>query len=253
MEYKLTEDAQIQASFAHRIGQIFLQYENYQTSLPIEEKFEATLVIALLHSMMAHCAELIKERKPEKMQIGLDDLIRLANRELNNSPSLLGLTTDCIIERWPSTKAATYRDALQCIRNALSHPLPQNQNRYARTGYTSENNQQNQINAFIFTHSPWVGPKGNLNPRFKLANENNKTAVEEMKNEINKWARDNNVINIEYTSINGFLTPTIDGKEFIPVFRICINVHGLRLLLLGLSDYLSEPLQLFEKKAVMSL
>jgi hypothetical protein len=243
MEYERTEDAQIQADFAGRAGQVLLQYERLKSQLPLNEQYEATLAIALLQTVLTQCQELLKKyRSPGKAPQGLQELVAMANRGFHEPPPMLGLTEDCILERWPSEKPVEYRDLIECIRHALSHPLPQNSEGLPRTGYTTHNGSSGLIEAFVFTQSPWVGPSGALKPEFR-AGKGERTKLAEAASKVNKWARGAGVANVALIETKEGYLPARDGALFVPVMRVRLDIAQLRLLLLALSDYLSEPLR----------
>lgn len=240
MEYERTEDAQIQSDFAGRAGQILLQYECCKEGRPADQQFEATLAIALLQTMLTQCQELLKKyRNPAKAPEGLEGLVAMANRGFDEPPPLLGLTQACILERWPSERAVQYRDLIECIRNALSHPLPQTKEGLPRTGYTTQKGSSGLIEAFVFTQSPWVGPSGVLLPQFRPGSDEKKRL--DAKSSIQRWGANSQVTRLELAETKDGFKPMRDGKPFVPVMRVRLDVAQLRLLVLALSDYLSEP------------
>lgn len=243
MEYERTDDSQIQADFAGRVGHILMQYERFKPALPLSEQYEATLSIALLQTLLTQCQELLKNHRSSKnAPQGLEGLVAMANRGFDEPPPLLGLTNDCILERWPSEKPVKYRDLIECIRNALSHPLPQNKEQHPRTGYTTIKGASDLIEAFIFTQSPWVGPSGSLLPQYRPG-KSEKKKFEDASIKISNWSRNFGVENVVLSETNDGYLPMRNGVSFVPVMRVRLDVAQLRLFVLALSDYLSEPLQ----------
>jgi hypothetical protein len=243
MEYERTEDAQIQADFAGRVGQVLLQYENFMLKVPQDQRFEATLSIALLQTMLTQCQELLKKhRSPKSAPQGLEALVAMANRGFNEAPPLLGLTQSCILERWPSAIPVKYRDLIECIRNALSHPLHQNNEQLPRTGYTTQMGSSGLIEAFLFTQSPWVGPSGALLPQFR-SRKGDRNKFDEAALKITNWARNSGVESVVLTETQDGFVPMRNGMPFVPVMRVRLEVAQLRLFVLALSDYLYEPLR----------
>lgn len=243
MEYERTEDAQIQADFAGRAGQVLLQYERLKPQLPLNEQYEATLAIALLQTMLTQCQELLKKyRSPGKAPQGLQELVAMANRGFHEPPPMLGLTQDCILERWPSEKPVKYRDLIECIRHALSHPLQQNSEGLPRTGYTTQKGVSGLIEAFVFTQSPWVGRSGALLPQYRVG-KGERTKLEEAGINITKWASGASVANVALIETKEGYLPARDGALFVPVMRVRLDIAQLRLFVLALSDYLSAPLR----------
>lgn len=244
MEYERTDDVQIQADFAGRTGQILLQYERCKEGLPAHLQFEATLAIALLQSLLTQCQELLKKyRNPAKAPEGLEGLVSMANRGFDEPPPLLGLTQACILERWPSERAVKYRDLIECIRNALSHPLPQTSEGLPRTGYTTQMGSSGLIEAFVFTQSTWVGPSGLLLPEYR-PRQGEEKKFDDANIKITNWARNVNVENVVLIETDDGYLPMRNGMPFVPVMRVRLDADQLRFFVLALSDYLSEPLRL---------
>jgi hypothetical protein len=243
MEYERTEDGQIQADFAARVGQVLLQYDHLKEKLAVEQQFEATLTICLLQSMLTQCQQLLDRlHYPDRAPYGLDELVEMANRDLGESPPLLGLSKDCIQEIWPSSKGIKYRDLIEYIRNALSHPLPQTDMGFARTGFITQRSDSGAINYFIFTASPWVDHKGNLESKWKAKSINPKN-IQSLQDRLDGWVGKHGVVGVELKKqSDGWVLPTLYGQLFVPVIRIQLDVFQLRTFLLALSDYLSAPL-----------
>jgi hypothetical protein len=69
MEYQRTDDGQIQAAFAQRVGQLLVQYDAWRSQVPSVERYESTLTIALLQSLLTTCQELLrKKRLPRELE-----------------------------------------------------------------------------------------------------------------------------------------------------------------------------------------
>lgn len=246
MEYSQTPDGQIQSDLAGRLGQLLLQYESLRINLPIEKQFEATLTLSLLQTILTQCQELLrKKRDPAKAPRGLEELVWLADRELEARPSLLGLDSSCVNEVWPSSKPLKYRDIIECLRNALSHPLPQTSEGLPRTGYTALSANNGAVQSFKFTQSPWVDTDGNLERRCRAKSGTNAETISEAERVvkfIQGWTGTRGITGVTLgEDSNGLLIPTLNGMPFVPVMRIELNVGQLRVMTLSLSDYLSEP------------
>ena len=241
MEYERTEDGQIQADFALRAGQLLVQYDHLRHQLPSEQQFEATLTIALLQSMLTMCHELLRNRHPRNPSKSLEELLSMAKRTLDAEPTLLGLTKECVLERWPSARGVTYRDVVECIRNALSHPLPQQPGSLPRTGFTTELSGSGQVTAYVFTQSEWVESSGSRLKSVYVPKAGKDVGLEAMKKKVDLWASNNRVDGIDFVLENGFWKVVLNGTQFIPVCRIRLDVAQLRIFTTGLSDYLSEP------------
>lgn len=243
MEYERTEDGQIQADFAGRAGQVLLQYDQFKQKLPADQQFEATLAIALLQTMLTQCYELLKKyRHPDKAPRGLEELVVMANRGFDEPPPMLGITQSCILKRWPSERPVLYRDVIECIRNALSHPNPQNCKGWPQTGYTTQQSDSGFIEAYVFTQSPWVDRSGGIKPTF-CAKRKDVKKQEDVASKIRDWSRNNAVDELQLLELNGVCVPARNGEPFVPIMRVRLDVVQLRLFTLALSDYLSEPIR----------
>jgi hypothetical protein len=238
MEYERTADGQIQAAFARRAGQLLVQYDIFKLNLPPKDRFESTLCISLLQSMLTTAAEQLKGKKTPSNK----ELRTIASREVNKEPTLFGLEPSCITQRWPSTRGLMYREVIECMRNALSHPLPQKKGVYPTTGYTTWS-ASDGIEGFTFVQSPFVARDGErLIPRL-LSSDGLSSSREKLEVEMNRWAENYAVptLNIDVTE-GGALAIFQNERLFIPVLCIDINTPSLRTFAIALSELLSEPL-----------
>lgn len=248
MEYERTDDGEIQADFARRVGQILLQYDQWRQQVPTVDQYESTLTIALLQSLLTMCQELIRKKK--RVALELQAVVQLANRSLEKQPSLLGLSSDCVLESWPSERGLTYREVIDCLRNALSHPGPQNNCRYPRTGFTSVPGPAGQIAAYEFTQSSWVNSTGSdLLPSFS-PKVTGSIPPEKLVSNVDAWAKNHNVEGIDVGQVRGRWLPVRYGEPFLPVLKLRVSVAALRVFTIGLSDYLSEPVRSERREAL---
>lgn len=247
MEYERTDDGEIQADFARRVGQVLVQYDQWRQQVPTVEQYESTLTIALLQSLLTMCQELIRKKRvaPE-----LQAVVQLANRPLEKQPSLLGLSSHCVLESWPSERGLTYREVIDCLRNALSHPGPQIGCRYPRTGFTSVPGPDGQIASYEFTQSSWVNSTGSdLLPSFS-PKVTGTIPPEKLVSNVHAWAKNHNVEGIDVRQVRGRWLPLRYGELFLPVLKLRVSVGALRVFTIGLSDYLSEPVQSERREAL---
>jgi len=237
MEYERTEDGQIQAAFASRIGQILLQYEQFCVGLPESQRFEATLAVSLLQTMLTSSLEALEARRSKALNAG-------AGRSLLDDPAQFGLNPGCILQSWSSARALTYWDVFKCLRNALSHPGTQGNSRYERTGFTSDQSGSASVTAYVFTQSPWVNSKGSaLLPRFapKGRDADSKVNLEKLAQD---WASNHAVEGLVVCHDDlGFWRVHRNDEPFLPVLQLRLGVQQLRTLTLILIDHLAETLQ----------
>lgn len=243
MEYERTEDGQIQAAFAQRVGLLLVQYDNWRQQVPEVEQFESTLTISLLHSLLTMCQELIRKNTKKSGQPALVAIGQLASCSLEDKPNLLGLSRDCVVEQWPSERELTYREVIECLRNALSHPGPQTNKGLPRTGFTSLPGSSGLVEAYEFTQSPWVNSTGSdLSPRFHSQDAGD-CPPEQLLAQVDSWAKNYKVDGVEVKRLKGCWQAMRGGQPFVPVLRLRIDVRQLRVFTAGLSDYLSEPVR----------
>lgn len=254
MEYERTPDAQMQADFARRIGRIAEQYERSCTSIPLEERYDATLLLSLLQALLTNCAELLKH-KPEQKNPALK---QLTSRNLGQDPTLLGFQRTSVVEQWPSSRSLTYRELLECMRNAMSHPCTQTHEGLPQTGYTSWQSNSGVIEGFTFTQSPWVNSKGSdLKPKYvpceMKEGKKDENAESELRKEMQSFWKNYSVPDLSVRSDGtGHLRIYHGDKPFVPVLRLRLDVKQLRMLTMSLSEYLAEPLERVRQQAVMN-
>lgn len=249
MEYERTDDGQIQAAFAQRAGQLLVQYDQWRYQVPTVEQFESTLTIALLQSLLTICKELIERGRPSR---GTESLAWFFNRSLDEEPSVFGLTPDCVTQRWPSERPMTYRDIIGYLRNALSHPLLQTSSGLPTTGFTTVPGPSGLIEAYEFTQSPWVNNKGKLYAKYYSDAPGN-APPDKLLSEVKSWSSSNHVCRLSVERVNGKWQAVRDGDNFVPVLRLRITVPQLRVFATSLSDFLSEPVRLYESALNQSL
>lgn len=240
MEYQRTEDGEIQAAFAQRVGQLLVQYDHWRDQVPAVAQYESTLTIALLQSLLTMCQELLRKKR---VPLELEAVTHLASRSLEDRPALLGLSTDCVLQCWPTKRGLTYRTVIECLRNALSHPCPQSRTGLPQTGYTTVPSLSGFIEAYEFTHSPWVNGSGSdLTSKYFSRDEAN-NPPHELEKAVNFWASNQGVVGLDFAKVNGRWQAVLNGEPFIPVLRLRLSVKKLRVFTAGLSDYLSEPVR----------
>lgn len=150
--YIETPDGHIQASWAARIGELHLQYKFLTKDLECKNKFNATISISLLCSLLCYIDELLENDKIQESKI--HDFFNLEKEEILHYSNNIGNP--------PAKKI------IECLRNATCHPLGDQSihKRHKITGFRSYNsrkaNNEEFIEGFIFTHSPKVTNDGKL-------------------------------------------------------------------------------------------
>ena len=229
MEYIKTSDGQIHADFARRAGKLLLQYEETSTQRQPEDDCEATLTLCLLQALLTNCIEILNS----KSKADGTGLRAIAGRSFYQEPILFGFNSGCITHQWAPGQQLEFRHVLGCIRNALSHPLPQNIGTYKTTGYTTWMSGSGNIEGFTFVQSPWVSRSGKtLQDRFKV-DESNVAALQKT---MDKWVSEYGTSNLAIRQIPKRLYQIYLGEEpFVPYLQLDFTTRQLRTLTLTLS------------------
>ena len=219
MEYYRTDKGQIYADIAYRLGKIVTQYEKLSVN---EEKFEATLTIAVLQNLLTNCSEHVKQMIPRSGSIFQEDIESVG----------WGLLETCWVEN-------TYEEDLilenfiKRVRNAISHPTELNVERnYPSTGYTTLKDNSGVIKTFQFIDSP----DSKWNRQLGFCEEN----------KIKEYIRRNEATlpkNIHYSEIRSKYFLTVNSKPFIRISRINLSVEELTSFVKNLANYLAQPIQ----------
>lgn len=224
MEYYRDHKSQIYADMAYRLGKIVTQYEKFVLN---EDKFESTLYISVLQSLIVYGNEHIKNMsRREKM----NSIFRKNISEID-----WGVDDKC----W---KINTYDEEKNLInfvkrlRNPLSHPTLININsEYPSTGFTTIKDDSYIINNFRFVDSPdtrYNRPKEYSENRIKkLIQDRNNKFPEGISHE-----RISNDSNQKCKLILG-------GKQFIRISIIDLHKEQLGKFTKCLANYLAQPIQ----------
>jgi hypothetical protein len=227
--YYRTKDGQVMADIAYRIGRIAVQYESLD--LPSEENFESTLYLTALQNLLTQCQELYKamkssDRKKECLAASVSDV-----------PGLWGIRKEFITKYSFEDEKLTYDDFLRHTRNAMSHPTALDIESFTpSTGYSTQRDISKEISKYIFISSPDVR-KNNRLKEFR-----SRKSIEDHQE---KYLR--NYKDIEIVEVIDRRTITYqlkkNGEPFLRICRIDLPVSALRSLVLGLSNYLAQPIQ----------
>lgn len=223
MEYYRTEDGQIQAELARRLGIVLTQYHEKIDSL---EKYEVSLSLSILQTLLTNCVELLNKLSEGQRR----------NNPISESPILSeiwGFDEKNIITstfKQPNLNAAM---VIRHIRNALSHPtsLDLNSN-FKTTGYTTRNNSST-IKSIVFISSP------DLNNKRNPKTYKNFKDAERFKKVMGDFPDDVEITQIEDEK---FIF-TCSGKAFYRIFEIELTPSNLLTLTYSLSEFLSLPLK----------
>lgn len=154
MEYQ-REDGVIRAGFALHAWRLLKQYEQLTKGLSPALRYEATLTVCVLQSLLTNCYELYMylDKKSPQMLGDLEAYVE----------SLLADPDVQVTSTFP-TEVLNARTVIQHIRNALSHPTMEVKDP-PTTGYTTVEDGTGHIVRMRFTDSPDLGFKGRVKER----------------------------------------------------------------------------------------
>lgn len=228
MEYQRQYDT-IQADFALRAGRLLAQYDQVESDEP---RFDGTLTICVLQSLLTQCSELIKFLQK-------DDLTAdFFARPVTDCADDWGLSTGLVhTDTFPSP--LTMARLLNHMRNAVSHPSFDGSGlAHVPTGFTTKGARPGTpITAYIFTDSPWVKEgRRHYRGRLPAPRENDVSGF------ARQWYRECGVPDFLTTREHpesGF--DLYQGDQlYWPVFEIELSIAALRHLTLELANYLGH-------------
>lgn len=151
MDYRRQENV-IRAGFALHAWRLLKHYEQLTEELSPAGRYEATLTLCVLQSLLTNCWELWKYLNDKKASRVLETLHRytlsmLADPEVEVTNSFSGQ---------PDAKAVVVH-----IRNALSHPRMRETDP-PTTGYTTVEDSTGYLSRLRFTDSPDLNSRGGL-------------------------------------------------------------------------------------------
>lgn len=246
MEQETTADGQIHASIAKRVGLLLTQYETLTGHLPANQRYEATLCLSLLQTLLTQCMELIKSKE-------LADLTTALDLPLSDEPSPFGLSKACVQTHtmWSPDKL-THKNVISSLRNAMSHPNKQTESTPPVTGFTqylsnpepSEDGLR-EIEGFEFIHSPWVLKSGKDVNAGWTAPATDAEKRQQLEKNVRKFKTNHGLENltVEHRSNQSNYKVYQGGDLFIPVLKLKLTTADLRTLTLKLSCLLALPLK----------
>ena len=230
MEYFRDPKNQIYADLAYRLGRIVTQYEKSRID---EEKFEATLYIAVLQNLMTNSNEHVRQMTRSARKNSLfNQLIK---------DDIWGISENCWV-RNTFNENRTLENFITRIRNSVSHPTNIDiKSDFPSTGFTTLNDDSGKITTFRFINSP-----DTRNNKMKelsinevlytiyLRNSNNQQIHEEFPSDISYEKIPNNPE--KYRIIH-------NGEPFIRISIIDFTVKQLGVFVKSLANYLAQPIQ----------
>lgn len=228
MEYFREPNNKIQAGFALNAGKLLIQYQQMVESFPQESRYDATLAICVLQSLLTNCSELLDSMKEQLKQIWME--------QLPDIPFRWGLKRGFVtLNTFPAP--LTYERFIEHLRNALSHPTtPDKKPKLPSTGYTTILGSSGIIEAFRFTDSPWVSRGEDFAP---YVSKNSTKVAESLK----RFNRKYDCLVEASLNSRGCYQAMHDGQPYRPIFIADIPLDSLVRIALELSNYLAQPTQ----------
>ena len=230
MEYFSDPKNQIYADLAYRLGRIVTQYEK---SVIDEEKFEATLYIAVLQNLLTNSNEYVRQMTDSARRNSI------FNQLIEND--IWGINKNCWV-RNTFNENRTLENFITRIRNSVSHPTNIDiESAFPSTGFTTLNDDSGKIKTFRFINSP-----DTRNNRLKELSKN------ELLNTI--YLRNTNKLQIHKEFPSGISYEEIPNKPekyriiynsdpFIRISVIDLTVEQLGVFVKNLANYLAQPIQ----------
>jgi hypothetical protein len=152
VEPRRDDENQIRAGFALNAWQLLKHYEELTRDEKSEQRYEATLTVSVLQSLLTNCWELYKylgKRGPQ-MVGKLDGFVE----------SLLADPEVTVVTKFPAEKLDA-KCLVVHLRNALSHPRMKDTDP-PTTGYTTVKDGSGLISRLRFVDSPEVNNRGTM-------------------------------------------------------------------------------------------
>jgi hypothetical protein len=222
----------IQADFAYRVGKIARQYKECTQGLDPKQIYENTLDICLLQNLLTSCSELIRAMSEDWRTK------RYFGTTFDDDSCFWGLRHSMVQKDTFIRDIVTYKDVIEHLRNALSHPNPSDPNadEYPSTGFTTPGPTGRAIKSFIFIDSKQV-----RNKQPYPTNYNSEVKAKQILTQLDSPTH----FYVKPVEINGETKYQIwnEGKPYLEVFWIEIPVKALSAFVLKLSNFLAQPIK----------
>jgi len=228
MEYFRESNNKIQAGFALNAGKLLKQYLDISSKKYFESKYDATLTICVLQSLLTNCAELLSAMKKNQQKTW--------DEHIPDIPHRWGIKRYFIVN-YTFKPNLTYSEFLTHLRNSLSHPTSTDKPpHYKATGYTTVPDSSGIISKFRFIDSPWV-------ERGQLMSWASSKTESKVKDRLEKFP-ERTIIGLEVKmSPNGNYEVYQKNQIYYPVFEAEITLSELVDLAIELANFLAQPIR----------
>jgi len=204
-EYFRLPGNQIQAGFALNAGKLLTQYCSLTRELPFDKKYEATLAICVLQSLLTNCTELLRAMEDHQRQF--------FKQAITDERPCWALTRSLIMENsFPGD--VTLERMLIHMRNALSHPTAAEPTALPATGFTTSNDPSTRVSAFRLTDSPWVKDGALHWPALPMTEKKAGAKIDAFEEEYRGSGY------LDVVGSDGQFRIARDGKPYLPVFVV---------------------------------
>lgn len=225
MEFFRDPKNQIYADLAFRLGKIVIQYEKMN---PAEEKYEATLYIAVLQNLLTNSTEYVRQ------MTRADRKDSVFNKEIEHT----GWGLDkCNWIKNTFNEPQNLQNFIARLRNAVSHPTNIDiKSDYPSTGFTTLTDETGVINKFRFVNSPDTSEN-----RMKIFQSEGKIReyIERNKEEFPN--------DIHFENQGSIASPRFylisESQKFARISIIDLTVAELGSFVKNLANYLAQPIQ----------
>lgn len=227
--YARTSDGQIHADFARRAAKVLHQYEACSAMFAPHERYESTLAVSLLQSLLTALLELSdSEATRPELEVFLDEV-------LGSNPNRLGLEDGRVVCSWRHAGELTNRRVLTAIRNSLSHPTPQYETRWPTTGFVALQTGSGLIEGYRFAHSPWVAKGGQVLDAKFCPSKKLPGALATLERAVERWRQleGDHPVGIEVRGEQ--FVPVFKGDVFVPFIEVTLRTPELRAFTLAVA------------------
>ena len=242
--YTKDENDQIYADIAFRLGKIVIQYEQFD----IEEKYEATLYVAVLQSLLTINYEYGKSKYFEKMITAMDGQPKYFKKSFESSQDFesveWGLGKGCWVEN-TFKETINLKNFIHKMRNSVSHPTKIDYySSYPSTGYTALDLDDDKtiIKKYGFVNSPDVRDN---RLRYYSESEIKNLLYRKGQNGEEVRRRDNQIpkeVTYSYDKSELKYFFTRNSERFIRISKIELSVEELGAFVKQLANYLAQPI-----------
>lgn len=232
MEYYRDPKNQIYADLAYRLGKIVSQYEKMNVD---EEKFEASLYLAILQNLMTNSNEYVREmtRSIRKSSI--------FNK--NISDSIWGIDESCWVKN-TFNEEHNLQNFITRIRNSVSHPTHIDiKSEFPSTGFSTIKGDSGIIEKFRFINSPDT----NRNRAKQMSLKEIQNTIYDKGRAAERKTYCEFPDNISYRLFEGGKDEkyeiVLDGKLFVRISIIDLTVNQLSIFVKELANYLAQPIE----------